>query len=375
VTRALGAAYRAAPAASQVTRALGSALLGALIGVAAAAFDSPSMYVPGLGLLLLGVGAWLWVALAAQGAGVLRETGPPVVEEEEPYPLRLALPRGLVRPPGGELVEPLLGRTMRLRRSTPRRMRVDVRFSRRGRRTLEPARLVIADPLGLARRELRSEPAEVLVLPRVEPVSADGAGATDGLSGEAARMAAHAAELELDQLRPYRPGTPASRIHWPTVARHGEVMERRLIADVDLRPLVVLDPRRPASEEALDMAVRAAASLVVHLAHRGGCSLLLPGDRRASEVEPDMRAWPALHARLALADPDDGSPVAARVERAGAVFWVAAGASGPPHGLARAAAAVRYLVTPAPPAGGRSEFTIAGCAVQRLDRRGSRSAA
>jgi uncharacterized protein (DUF58 family) len=359
-----------------VSRALGAALLGVLIGVAAAAFDSPSLYVPGIGLALLGFGAWLWVGLAAQGAGVEREAGPPVVEEEDPYPVRLTLPRGLLTPPGGELSEPLLGRPIRLRASTPRRIRVDVRFARRGHRDLEPARLTIADPLGLARRDLYSAPGQVLVLPRVEPVPAAGSGAADGLAGEAARMTAHAAELELDTLRPYRPGTPASRIHWPTVARRGEMMERRLIADVDLRPLVVLDPRRPPSEEALDMAARACASLVVHLARSSrGCSLLLPGDRRAADVDPDLRSWPPLHARLALVQPDDGAPAAGRVERAGAVFWVAAGSAAPPAGIARAAAAVRYLVTPEVVTGTRVEFMVAGCAVQRMGRGSVRSAA
>jgi uncharacterized protein (DUF58 family) len=358
-----------------VTRALGAALLGVLIGLTAAAFDSPSLYVPGIGLFLLGFGAWVWVGLAAQGAGVERQLGPHVVEEEEPYPVRLLLPRGLVTPPGGELAEPLLPNPLPLRSGMPRRIRVDVRFSRRGRRRLEPARLTIADPLGLARRDLFSAPGEVLVLPRVEPVPAAGAGATDGVAGEAERMAAHAAELELDTLRPYRPGTPASRIHWPTVARRGEMMERRLIADVDLRPLVVLDPRRPPSEEALDMAARAAASLVVHLARHGGCSVLLPGDRRATEVDADLRSWPQLHARLALVQPEDGPPLSGRVERAGAVFWVAAGAAAPPPGIARAAAAVRFLVTPAPVAAGRAEFTVAGCSVQRMGRRAARRAA
>jgi uncharacterized protein (DUF58 family) len=358
-----------------VTRALGAALLGALIGVAAAAFDSPSLYVPGIGLFLLGFGAWLWVGLAAQGAGIERQPGPHVVEEEDPYPVRLVLPRGLITPPGGELSEPLLGRPIRVRATTPRRIRVDVRFARRGRRHIEPARLTIADPLGLARRDLFSASGEVLVLPRVEPVPAAGAGATDGLAGEAERMAAHAAELELDSLRPYRQGTPASRIHWPTVARRGEMMERRLIADVDMRPLVVLDPRRPPTEEALDMAARAAASLVVHLARHGGCSVLLPGDRRATEVDSDLRSWPALHARLALVEAEDGAPMAGRVERAGAVFWVAAGAAAPPQGIARAAAAVRYLVTPAPVGAGRVEFTVAGCSVQRMGRGAARSAA
>jgi uncharacterized protein (DUF58 family) len=358
-----------------LTRALGATSLGALMCVAASGFDEPSLYVAGIALVALGVGAWLWVELAAQGAGVSRQAGPPTVEEELPYPIRLRLRRGLVRPPGGELDEPLLGRSLRLSRKTPRRIRVDVRFARRGRRGLDGARLTIRDPLGLASRTMRSEPAEVLVLPRVFPLGIDAVGVTTGLGREAGRLSAHAAELELDSLRPYREGAPASRIHWPTVARTGEMIERRLIADVDLRPLVVVDPRRPPSEEALDKALRAAASLCVHLASPGGCSLLLPGDRRASDIEPDLRSWPALHARLALVEADDGAPITGRIERAGAVFWVSAGAAAPPQGIARAAAALRYLVTPSPLPGQSPEFTVAGCGVHRLGRRGARRVA
>jgi uncharacterized protein (DUF58 family) len=358
-----------------LTRALGAALLGGLMSAAASAFDEPSLYVPGVALLLLGVGSWLWVGLASQGAGIARMPGPATIEEETPYPVRLERAPGLLPPPGGELDEPLMDRPLRLNASTPRRVRVDVRFGRRGRKQLEPATLTITDPLGLAARALRSDPAEVLVLPRVEPLGIDAQGVTSGLGREASRLSAHAAELELDSLRPYREGAPASRIHWPTVARRGEMVERRLVADIDLRPLVVVDPRKPPMPESLDQALRAAASLCVGLAATTGCSLLLPGDRRASDIEPDLRSWPALHARLALIEADDAAPVTARIERAGAVFWVAPGAQAPPQGIARAAAALRFLVTPSPLAGQRPEFTVAGCGVHRLGRRASKRVA
>src|SRR3954466_7656916 len=333
------------------------------MSAAASAFDEPSLYVPGLALLLLGVGSWLWVGLASQGAGIVRMPGPAPVGEGAPYPVRLERAPGMLPPPGGELDEPLLERPLRLNASTPRRLRVDVRFARRGRKALAPATLTIRDPLGLASRTLESAPAEVLVLPRVEPLGIDAQGVTSGLGREASRLSAHAAELELDSLRPYREGAPASRIHWPTVARRGEMVERKLIADVDLRPRVVVDPRKAPSTEALDMALRAAASLTVHLAVEAGCSILLPGDRRATDIEPDLRSWAPVHARLALIEAEDGAPVSGRIERAGAVFWVSAGAVAPPQGIARAAAALRFLVTPVAVPGRQPEFTIAGCGV------------
>ena len=162
------------------------------------------------------------------------------------------------------------------------RIRIEVRFARRGLRRLEPPRLVLRDPLALAVRTLApsdTAPVEVLVLPRTEPVEVrherDAAGA-----GRALAALAGAAEVELDGLRAYRPGSPASRIHWPPLARGAGLLERRLRPDGDGRPLVVLDPRAPRRPEDLDAAVRAAASLVLALARAVGCAVLLPGERR-----------------------------------------------------------------------------------------------
>jgi uncharacterized protein (DUF58 family) len=357
-----------------VTRAGGAAAIGGLLLAAALTFGAAPLYVPGFGLILVAACAVGWVGVAASGARLERRGGPHAVEEEHAWPLTLEVRPGAVRPPGGELIEPLLGRTLPIGRGVPLRTRVEVRFERRGRRSLEPARLAITDPLGLARRELVVPPIDVIVLPRIEPVLAPGGGAAVGPAARAGRPLAAAAEVELDALRPYRPGTPAARIHWPVVARTGEMMERQLAADADSRPLVVLDPRRPPSAAALDRAVRAAASHCVHLARAGGCSLLLPGDRRAAEIDPDLHSWAPLHVRLALVEADDRVPVTGRIERAGALFWVAAGAGVPPPGLARAAAAERYLVTPVATGGSAPSFVVAGCSGRQLGR-GARRAA
>jgi uncharacterized protein (DUF58 family) len=361
-----------------MSRALGVAALGAAMLAGALAFGASSLYLPSVALLVLAGGAAAWVTLAAAGAAIERTGGPSTVEEEQAWPLRLELRRGIVRPPGGELTESLLDAPLALRRGD-RRVRIDVRFERRGEHSLAPARVTIRDPLGLARRELRSAPLEVLVLPRIEPVLAPRGGGSSG-AGHVARAALDTTELEPDALRPYRPGAPATRIHWPAVARTGEMIERRLAADSSSRPLVVLDTRGSPTHTALDSAVRAAASLCVHLARGGGCAVLLPGDRRSTELDPDMRAWHPLHVRLALVAPG-AAPAAGRLERGGEIYWVAPSAASVPVGLGRAAAAERWLVTPLDgPAGDGSaitgaEFLVAGCAGRAVGRRPARRAA
>lgn len=365
---------------SAVRRAAGAALLGAVMVAVAGGFDTASLYLPGVALVLLGIGSELWVWLAARGAAAERMPGPRTVEEEQPYPLRLQLRTGLVPPPAGELWDPLLPEPVPVGGRAPRRIRIDVRFGRRGRRRLEPAVLVLHDPLRLAVRRLpvHGGNEELLVLPRVEPVtlaatggaSAPGAGLDGGgeRAGSRARADGMVAELDLDGLRPYRPGTPASRIHWPAVARSGDMLERRLTADADSAPLVVLDASRPPTDEALDRAVRAAASLCLHLARGGGCALLLPGDRRPVSVTSDLAAWPPLHVRLALVEASASAPSFARAPRAGSILWVSAGGSAPRE-LPRSAGGGAWLVTPMPRAASRPAFEVAGCTGYRLGRR------
>jgi uncharacterized protein (DUF58 family) len=228
----------------------------------------------------------------------------------------------------------------------------------------------VRDPFGLMTRIVGAADAaadEILVLPRIEPLRAPDTGGDSTGPLQLRRRSSVAAEVELDGLRQHRPGTSASRIFWPSLAKGGELLERRLRADSDTRPLIVLDPRGAAVEEDLDAAVRAAASLAVHLARDGGCALLIPGDRRPATLEPALLRWSHLHARLALVDGRTPPALAGVAARRGPILYVAARRlSRPPRALAHAPGGGRLLIVPGTLGGRRAVFTVAGCSGYEL---------
>jgi uncharacterized protein (DUF58 family) len=348
-------------------------VLAAAFVLAGAAFDSPSMYVPGVALALLVAGTRIWVRAAAQRARLDPQPGPWAIDEGEPYPLELVI-RGDGWPlPGGRVVHPLADRPAGVTGGSPTRVRVHLRPPRRGRWELEPATLKLADPLRLHTAELESGPAgSVLVLPRIEPVivkkgpgGGRGDGLLDALDGDgAAGLDTRPIDFELDGLRPYRQGSPASRIHWPTVARSREMLEHRLVAGANASPLVVLDSSHPSDLEALDRAVRAAASLCVHLAPSRGCALLLAGERAPLQIDRQLHAWPRAHARLAVVEAGGSPPAVRRAPSAGVVFWVTASRDAPVERLLRGGAL--YLVSAAASGGAEPAFRVAGCDGTRL---------
>lgn len=349
---------------------------GVVLVLAAGLFDAAPLYVPGVAGILLGLACLAWVASGARGLRIERRVAATRVVEDQPLAFAVEVTSTRVGVPSCVVHDELLSGPVAVRggrRSAV--LRAETRFARRGRHVLAPPAVVVSDPLGLARRvvlgavPLRPSgaraPTEVLVLPRTEALvsSTDGGGARGTVTRRPRPGVAPAAEVDLDGLRPHREGAPASRIHWPALARTGELIERRLRPEGDTRPLVLLDAR--GSDLArLDAAVRAAASLCVHLADLGGCALLLPGDRRPAPLEPGLAGWPHLHARLALVEGGGLPALSGLASRPGAIFYVAATplARVPPV-LAHAPAAGRVLVVPAPGAatGRRPAFTVAGC--------------
>jgi uncharacterized protein (DUF58 family) len=339
--------------------------LGLFLLAGAGLFDCEPLFVPAATLLVLAVGSLAWAVAGAFGARVDRSVGVRRAVEGEAVEVRLTARGGPLGLLGAALVDPLIDEPRRLGFRRRARLRVQARFERRGRRELAPPALRFGDPLGLvtARVDGGGPPASVLVLPRVEPVLVAGRDeGGDGTGAGGRRSGFGAAEVELDGLRPAREGASAARIHWPSLARGAGLMERRLRPEADARPLVALDARLPAGDEALDEAVRAAASLTVHLARRGGCALLLPGDRRPVTLDADLHGWTAQHVRLALLEAGAGPLPAALSGRRGPLLLVIAHVPARvPRLLVSSPSSRRILVAPGELAGRRAAFTVAGC--------------
>jgi uncharacterized protein (DUF58 family) len=339
-----------------VRRAAAVLMAGLALILIALMFEAAPLFVPGIALIMLGLLAPAWVHLAARGATIDRHLDSDRVVEEEPIEATIEVRRGNWGLPGAAVLDPLAGKPVLIHApmalisgGRTASVRIVARFPRRGIRRVDPPTLVVADALELARvvRVSPSPPQELLVLPRTERVRwAPGA-------GEKWRRAAGTASVEplgateVDGLRPYRPGTPASRIHWPALARGAGLLERRLRADTDSRPLVVVDARGSGPPEHLDAAVRAAASLVLELGGRV--------------------AWPIAHARLALVEggAEARAPGLAPGARSAQVVYVAATPMGRlPAGLAGAGVRAAVLVIPKPlvtQPQHDATFEVAGC--------------
>lgn len=362
-------------------RAVTVAVVGTLLALVALVFDASPLFVPAVGLFALGVATPAWVWAAARGARTERQLTAERVIEDEPLEATIEVRRGRLGLPGAEVTDPFTGSRFELsselaplRGDRRASVRVVTHFSRRGLHRLPPPSLTVCDPLELTRARTAGggTTQSLLVLPRTEPVRwlRPGQGRRLQLPDERAGAEAMAA-VDVDGLRPYRVGTPASRIHWPAVARGAGLIERRLQADGDARPLVVLDARTaerptPAEVDQLDAAVRAAASLVLELARGGGCGLLLPGEQRATPIDRELAAWPAAYARLALVAGGPGSPPPA--------LGVTAGTTGAMIYVA-AAPAPRLAAVLTVPGGGRTVLVVPDAALVGGRPRGLRGAA
>ena len=343
--------------------------LGIALVAAGVFFAAPVVLLPGAALVLLVGGCALWARLGVRGITARRSGVPAQVTEGDRFELVVDGISGWL-PLVGRIEDEAAVAPARIRVLRPRSpftVRLEGSVPRRGRHRLVAPVIRVGDPLGIASASVVvGAPASVLVLPRIEPLggsSADDGPAVGRRSRGIGELAAggereSSADPELDGVRPYRPGTKATRIYWPALARGAELAERHLVAAGDAAPLVALDPTGAESTDDLDRAVRAAASLLAHLGRLGGCELLIGGLRQRLGAGRDPRAWTAAIAALAVVDGTEGAPRLASSDLRSTVLWVSsAPAPRPPRGLTRG-----WVVAPHPLPRAPVDFTAAGCA-------------
>jgi uncharacterized protein (DUF58 family) len=267
-------------------RGLATGTLGLALLLTAALLGSVALFAFALGLEVLG-----WVCLAVTWIGARRLAVERIVEgtevvEGRPIALRFHV-LGLAALPVHAEIRGEDGGWQRLAGEATRRVTIE----RPGAHLVGPSAVRVRDDLGLfaSRGRPAGDPTVVLVLPA--PAHA---GIPPSLLG-----ADPGGDPEPDGLQPYMRGTPAARIHWPSVARAGEWQERRVITAPRGMPLVVVDLSGAPAGEAIDWTLRAAAGQIHALAQAGGCRVLLPGERHPIAVDNVAEGWPSMHRRLA----------------------------------------------------------------------------
>jgi uncharacterized protein (DUF58 family) len=162
----------------------------------------------------------------------------------------------------------------------------------RGRYLLGPLVVDVSDPFALTRLRLEfDERDELLVAPEIEDLGA----APDPASGPSfgasrARQLFRTGE-EYYTMRPYQEGDDLRRIHWPSVARTGELMIRQDESTRRASGLIFFDTRVAAlgrtHTPAFERGVSVAASVGVLLARRGFVLRLATTELPAAALSED----------------------------------------------------------------------------------------
>ncbi len=188
-----------------------------------------------------------------------RRTQALMLEDQIPYALG-SRPRFLVDPiPASESVE----------------VSYQVRSDMRGSYRVGPLRVRICDPFGMLELERSFAPVDRLVVtPQVEDlpvISLRGSWSGSGESRPRVFTTGNAADVTV---REYRTGDDLRRVHWPSSAHSGQLMVRREEQPWQSRCTLLVDNRTGSHRgrgpsSSLEAAVRASASIALHLVERG----------------------------------------------------------------------------------------------------------
>jgi uncharacterized protein (DUF58 family) len=182
---------------------------------------------------------------------------------------------------------------------------------RRGLVRIGPLQVVVGDPFGLTNlATVAAPPVEMTVFPHVDII--DPLPYTTGhdpLAGARRPNSLGRTGEDFYALRPYAMGDDLRRIHWPSSARHDELLVRQNELPWQGRTTVLLDVRKAAHVgESLEVAVSAAASIVAATARRHDLIRLVTSAGSDSDFAPGSDHIEAIMQHLAtLPASADGS--------------------------------------------------------------------
>jgi uncharacterized protein (DUF58 family) len=165
---------------------------------------------------------------------------------------------------------------------SPMKARYEVLCRPRGIYAVGPAVVQVRDPLALTEAGGTAGKIDRLVVyPAVEDLDGLplGRGHDPTVNTSKASFSQTGGE-DFFTLREYQLGDDLRKVHWPSSAKHGELMIRQLEMPWQSRALVFLDPRQSAyaDAEAFEHAVRGAASAFRHLFRNGYLPTLWAGN-------------------------------------------------------------------------------------------------
>jgi uncharacterized protein (DUF58 family) len=152
---------------------------------------------------------------------------------------------------------------------------------RRGIHRVGPLEVVVGDAFGLVRSSTEAADAvEVTVLPRIDEIEpVPFTLGHDPLAGSLQPNALGRGGDDFYALRPYVVGDDLRQIHWPSTARHDELLVRQQEQPWQGRTTVVLDLRRAAHDaDSIEVAVSAAASIINANSQRNDLTRLVTTD-------------------------------------------------------------------------------------------------
>jgi uncharacterized protein (DUF58 family) len=274
-------------------RGVAVALSGVGMWVAARILGSPGLETVAVGLLLLPFIATLFVRWGTRTIDVHRHLSEPRVSPGTRVTVRLDVSHEGAAKPSFLLLEdrlpPSLGRPARVVVAGSARALQHVSYTivphARGRYAIGPMAVDRTDAFGLTRRRVLLDGRdELLVTPEIEDLRAPAeATSVTNVGSARARQLLRTGE-EYYTMRSYEEGDDLRRIHWPSVARTGELMIRQDEASRRAAGLIYFDNREsmlgPEHGAAFERAVSCAASIGA-LFTRNGFALRLGTDETA----------------------------------------------------------------------------------------------